>query len=157
MLGSRYYENVGDDAASKSVTIIYSKDESSYKEPKFARNSIGKRQAGDELLYFQTRNVTNVSRFPSKSFEYTGNHYITYVGFSFSVSFFFFQFTHFCYNSMVFFQSPTAMVLLNSTYISEKEFDAVIYDLNSEHFIANISVYGMRQLPEKCLGVLSVL
>lgn len=49
------------------------------------------------------------------------------------------------------------MVLVNTTFIGEKEFVAVVYDMNTEHFVANISVYGMKTQPEKQLGVLSLM
>lgn len=76
--------------ATKSITYIYVKNASSNVNVKpVPKNSIGHRREGDQLLHFESRNVTNVSRFPSKSFEYSGsesNEYITYVGFSFNVS-----------------------------------------------------------------------
>lgn len=70
---------------SRSLIFIYMKNASHTPKP-FAQNSIGKRQMGDKLIHFQSRNVTNASRFPSTSFEYTGDVFITYVGFSFNVS-----------------------------------------------------------------------
>lgn len=76
--------------ATKSLTFIYVKNALlplSIKQ--FAQNSIGNRRQNDKLIYFESRNVTNAHRFPSKSFEYSGsesNEYITYVGFSFNVS-----------------------------------------------------------------------
>lgn len=69
----------------RSFVFIYVKN--AYPAKKiFSQNAIGKRQKADELIYFQTRNVTNASRFPSRLFEYSGEAYITYVGFSFNVS-----------------------------------------------------------------------
>lgn len=48
------------------------------------------------------------------------------------------------------------MVMINTTFISEKEFNAVVYDMNTDHFVANISVYGISSAdkPEDFLGVL---
>lgn len=42
------------------------------------------------------------------------------------------------------FQSPTAMALVNSTFISDTEFSAVVYDMNSGHFVANMTIYGFK-------------
>ncbi len=49
------------------------------------------------------------------------------------------------------------MVLINTTFIGEKEFNAVVYDMNTEHFVANVSVYGMKEKPENRLGVISLM
>lgn len=76
--------------ATKSLTYINVKNALPALNLKpFAQNSIGHRRQGDHLIHFVSRNVTNVSRFPSRSFEYSGSEqdeYITYVGFSFNVS-----------------------------------------------------------------------
>lgn len=79
------YLNVRYGGASKSVTFIYSKPAPSVKESINVQSSIGQRQNGDELVHFQSRNVTNLNRFPSRAFQYAGEDYITYVGFSFNV------------------------------------------------------------------------
>lgn len=78
-----------EDTSAKSYTVVYVKNATSTPSNKtFASNSIGNRQPGDQLIYFESRNVTNVSRFPSRAFEYSGDEYaITYVGFAFNVSF----------------------------------------------------------------------
>jgi len=111
------------DQGARSCTVIYAKKaRPSENSKQFAQNSIGKRREGDTLIYFQSRNVTNVSRFPSRSFEYSGNKYITYVGFSFN--------------------SPTAIAMVNTSFMAEKEFNAIVYDMNTEHFVANMSIYG---------------
>ncbi|KAG4066041.1 hypothetical protein HA402_001288 [Bradysia odoriphaga] len=126
--------------ATKSITTIHSKSAQSAQKPIGTRTTIGRRQKGDELIHFQSRNVTNASRFPSGIFEYSGQEYITYVGFSFN--------------------SPTAMVLINTTYIDEKEFNSIVYDMNTEHFVANISIYGIKNAqksPEDRVGVMSLL
>jgi len=88
------------------------------------------------LIYFESRNVTNASRFPSRAFEYSGNEYITYVGFSFN--------------------SPTAMVMVNTSHVGEQEFNAVAYDMNTEHFVANMTIYGIRSMfrPDKFEGII---
>lgn len=73
----------------KSLTYIHVKNASVSDLKPFSQNSIGQRRQGDQLIYFESKNVTNISRFPSKLFEYSGsvsNEYITYVGFSFNVS-----------------------------------------------------------------------
>lgn len=71
----------------KSLTFIYERNALRSTKPKiYAQNAIGNRQKGDKLLYFESRNVTNISRFPSRGFEYVGNEYITFVSFSFNVS-----------------------------------------------------------------------
>lgn len=36
------------------------------------------------------------------------------------------------------------MVMVNTSYVGEQEFNAVVYDMNTEHFVANMSVYGIR-------------
>lgn len=48
------------------------------------------------------------------------------------------------------------MALVNTTFISDKEFNAVVYDMNTEHFVANISVYGIRSAirPGEFVGLL---
>lgn len=78
-----------EDTSPKSYTVIYVKNATARPSEKtVASNSIGNRQPGDQLIYFESRNVTNVSRFPSRAFEYSGDEYsITYVGFAFNVSF----------------------------------------------------------------------
>lgn len=78
-----------EDKSPKSYTVVYVKNATSASarsEKTFASNAIGSRQPGDGLIYFESRNVTNVSRFPSRAFEYSGVDSITYVGFSFNVS-----------------------------------------------------------------------
>jgi len=124
------------DYITKSLTYIYKKNYDSNQVKQFAQNSIGRRREGDELIHFQSRNVTNASRFPSRAFEYSGTEYITYAGFSFN--------------------SPTAMVMINTSYVGEKEFNAVVYDMSTEHFVANISVYGIRSAmrPDQFEGVI---
>lgn len=72
--------------SSKSYTVVYVKN-ATKSERTFATNSIGIRQPGDQLIYFESRNITNYSRFPSRAFEYAGEDSITYVGFAFNVSF----------------------------------------------------------------------
>lgn len=54
------------------------------------------------------------------------------------------------------FQSPTAMVLVNTTFVTEHEFNVIVYDLNTEHFVANISIYGIkaRTRPADFLGLI---
>lgn len=135
------------DYSVKSYTIVYIKS-ASEADPnkKFSRNSIGARQLGDQLIYFESRNVTNISRFPSRAFEYSGDDSITYVGFSFNVNIVLCLISHtnIAISQIFTFQSPTAMALVNTTYISEKEFSTVAYDMNTEHFVANISIYGFK-------------
>ncbi len=48
------------------------------------------------------------------------------------------------------------MVLVNTSFVDEQEFNAVAYDMNREHFVANISVYGIKAAfrPDKFLGVI---
>jgi len=98
------------------------------------RNSIGMRRKNDQLLFFESKNVTNHHRFPSRSFSYSADTYINYVGFSFD--------------------SPTAVALLNTTFVGETEFNAVAYDMNADHFVANMSVYGVRRRPGGFVGVI---
>ncbi|XP_037035160.1 uncharacterized protein LOC119073661 [Bradysia coprophila] len=115
-----------DDESTNSYTVVYVKNARPPKKPS-ASNSIGARQKGDRLIHFESRNVTNISRFPSRAFEYSGDESITYVRFAFN--------------------SPTAMALINTTFISEESFNSVAYDMNTEHFVANISIYGFDYLP----------
>lgn len=71
----------------KSLTYVHVRNSSESRSQKeSAQNSIGTRRSGDQLLHFESRNVTNKSRFPSRAFEYASGEYITYVGFSFNVS-----------------------------------------------------------------------
>lgn len=84
-----YHAHASKNAPSKSLAVVYVKNATSSVESRpYSQNAIGSRQNGDELLYFESRNVTNSSRFPSRSFEFTGDNRtrITYVGFSFNVS-----------------------------------------------------------------------
>ncbi|KAG4066715.1 hypothetical protein HA402_007351 [Bradysia odoriphaga] len=111
------------DYETKSMTFIYKKNADSSRKKPFAQNAVGRRREGDSLLHFESRNITNSSRFPSRAFEYSGSDFITYVGFSFN--------------------SPTAMAMINTSFIGEQEFNAVAYDMNTEHFVANMSVYGI--------------
>lgn len=48
------------------------------------------------------------------------------------------------------------MLLVNTTFVKEKEFNAVVYDMNTEHFVANISVYGLKSIerPTDFLGII---
>lgn len=48
------------------------------------------------------------------------------------------------------------MALVNTTYISEKDFSAVAYDMNTEHFVANMSIYGYVEgsTPASCVNLL---
>lgn len=112
----------------------------------YSQNAIGKRQHGDELLYFVSRNVTNNSRFPSKSFEYVGDDttQITYVGFSFNVSSVSMDDYSLWNVEFSYLQSPTAIAFINSTFVLQNEFSAVTYDMNAEHFVANVSIYGFK-------------
>ncbi len=74
------------DYETKSVTFIYKRNAiQSTAKPFASQNAIGHRRKNDSLIHFESRNVTNVSRFPSRAFEYSGDEYITYVGFSFNV------------------------------------------------------------------------
>lgn len=36
------------------------------------------------------------------------------------------------------------MALINTTFVAEQDFSAVAYDMNTDHFVANMSVYGYR-------------
>lgn len=52
------------------------------------------------------------------------------------------------------------MALVNTTFIGEREFNSIVYDMNTEHFVANISVYGLKNAyksPENRAGVLSLM
>ncbi|KAJ6643356.1 hypothetical protein Bhyg_08316, partial [Pseudolycoriella hygida] len=118
------WQLTSDATSTQSYTMIYVKNAERHSPKTYSTNSIGTRQPGDQLIYFESKNITNVSRFPSRAFEYSGDDAITYVGFSFN--------------------SPTAMALLNTTFISDKEFSSVAYDMNVDHFVANVSVYGYK-------------
>lgn len=74
------------EVAPRSCAFVYVKNAVQSAERVFSSNAIGTRQPGDSLVHFESRNVTNFSRFPSRSFEYSGDVAITYVGFSFNVS-----------------------------------------------------------------------
>ncbi len=38
------------------------------------------------------------------------------------------------------------MAMINSSFVGEREFNAIAYDMNTEHFVANMSVYGIKSL-----------
>lgn len=48
------------------------------------------------------------------------------------------------------------MVIVNTSYVGEQEFNAVAYDLHTQHFIANMSIYGIvaKERPDAFLGVI---
>lgn len=48
------------------------------------------------------------------------------------------------------------MVMINTSYVFEQEFNAVAYDMNTEHFVANMSVYGIESVfrPSNFEGVI---
>ncbi len=78
-----------DDAASKSFTVVYVRNATATPSTSTVTkytSSIGRRQPDDRLIHFESRNVTNHSRFPSRAFEYTGDDSITCVKFAFNVS-----------------------------------------------------------------------
>ncbi len=84
-----YHDHASKNAPSRSLAMVFVRNASSPEEPKrHFQNALGIRQHGDELLHFESRTVTNNSRFPSRSFEYFGDDKsrITHVGFSFDVS-----------------------------------------------------------------------
>lgn len=80
-----YWPFTKDEVSSRSYTFVYARNAKLSKKP-IASNSLGARQQGDQLLHFESRNVTNISRFPSRAFEYSGDESITYVRFAFNVS-----------------------------------------------------------------------
>lgn len=45
---------------------------------------------------------------------------------------------------MVSYQSPTAVALINSTFALDRSFSAITYDVNTDHFMANVSIYGFE-------------
>lgn len=143
-----YHEHASKNAPSRSLAMVFVKNATRSAEAKnSSKNAIGVRRLGDELLYFESRNVTNASRFPSRSFEYVGDDRtsITYVGFSFNVRILDYttsreEITVPC----LFLQSPTAIAFINSTFVLRREFSAIVYDMNTEHFMANVSIYGFK-------------
>lgn len=36
------------------------------------------------------------------------------------------------------------MALINTSFVGEQEFNAVAYDMSTEHFVANMAVYGIK-------------
>lgn len=48
------------------------------------------------------------------------------------------------------------MVMINTTFVHEQDFNAVVYDINAEHFVANMSIYGIKSSsrPVAFLGVI---
>ncbi len=48
------------------------------------------------------------------------------------------------------------MVLINTTFVGENEFNAVVYDINAEQFVANMSVYGLhrKRRPNGFVGII---
>lgn len=146
----------------KSLTFVYVRKASPTPKPN-AQNAIGNRRDGDKLLHFESRNVTNFNRFPSRAFQYTGKEYLTYVGFSFNVSAatltngFSYHLLRRILIFIIYFQSPTAMAMVNTSFVGEQEFNAIVYDMNTEHFMANMSVYGIvsKKKPDHFLGICS--
>lgn len=47
------------------------------------------------------------------------------------------------------------MALVNTSHVGEQEFNAVVYDMNTQHFMVNMSVYGFLAIerPNEFLGV----
>lgn len=70
----------------KSLIYIHVRKSNRSSNEQFYQNAIGKRRPGDELLFFESKNITNHNRFPSSSIEYSNGEYLTYASFSFSVS-----------------------------------------------------------------------
>lgn len=75
---------IGDkDATPKTFTVVYAHNQTKSLNRKVV---LGKRQHGDKMIAFQTKNVTLSSRFAESEFEYADKHkYITSIGFSFDV------------------------------------------------------------------------
>lgn len=48
------------------------------------------------------------------------------------------------------------MVMINTSYVGEQEINVVVYDMNTEHFVANMSVYGIKSTlrPDGFLGII---
>lgn len=48
------------------------------------------------------------------------------------------------------------MAMIDTAFVGEKHFNAVAYDINEDHFVANMSVYGIKTSirPDKFLGVI---
>ncbi|KAJ6643969.1 hypothetical protein Bhyg_08934 [Pseudolycoriella hygida] len=106
----------------KSFKFLYMRDAHSSVKP-YVQTSIGQRQSGDQLLHFESKIVRNYTKFPLRVFSYDGtesNEYLT------------------C--------SRTAMALVNQSYVGDQEFNSVVYDMNSERFAANFSVYGIKSM-----------
>ncbi len=74
------------DTSLKSYMVVYEKNAVATPSAKSYTSSIGRRRQADRLIHFESRNVTNNSRFPSRAFEYTGDGFITCVKFTFNVS-----------------------------------------------------------------------
>lgn len=79
----------GQSAFPQSFTVVHVQNAyANITKSPVRHSSVGKRQAGDLLIYFCSKNVTNLSHFASKLFEFVGTEgdAITYVGFTFNVS-----------------------------------------------------------------------
>lgn len=81
----RYRGFPSSDYTQKSLTFVDVRNANKSLKKTY-RNSIGTRRKNDQLLFFESKNVRNISRFPSRSFSYSADAYINYVGFSFDVS-----------------------------------------------------------------------
>lgn len=46
--------------------------------------------------------------------------------------------------------------MVNTSFVGEQEFNGMVYDMNTEHFVANMSVYGMvgENKPDHFSGIL---
>lgn len=69
---------------SKTITVVYKQNATQTRNRKV---NLGHRQIGDQLINFETKNVTFAYRFAETEFEYHDkSKHITAVGFSFDVS-----------------------------------------------------------------------
>lgn len=128
----------------KTMTVVYGQNSTQTQNRIMA---LGQRQQGDEIIDFQHANVTAKFHFAEHEFEYHNKYvHITAAKFSFDVRsadgimLSFMQIKCFKF----FFQYPTATAFINSSFVGENKLNAIVYDLNTPWFIANMTIFGYR-------------
>lgn len=133
----------------QSITIVNVQGGNPKPQPSIWHNSIGQRQPDDRLIHFSSQNVTIQSNFAASLFEFVGSQQqaISCVRFSFDVRYYLNKINIiFAKHISLFMQSPTAVAFLNSSFIHENEFSAIVYDLSAVMFVANVSIFGYDEV-----------
>lgn len=129
----------------QSFTIVNVQGGKPKPTPSVWHNAVGQRQPDDRLIHFASQNVTMQSNFAANLFEFVGGagQAISCVRFTFDVNYVYNYWNVFNSNIMyLILQSATAVAFVNSTFIEENQFSAIVYDLSAYNFIANVSIFG---------------